>query len=426
MSLEGAVISRGNIGPTKQGGDGISALIGHGVAVAGKIALLEIKTLYELADAVALGLDAAYDTTNNIRVYRHISEFYRKPANKGKKLYIMLVNNAVASGSLTVPLATIVEDTAGIYAKKLILEGNGEIKNLAFMFNPAATYVGTSLNGLDTDVYNSIAKAQGLYEWADSVFMPCQILLEGYAFNGLASAAQDLRAITSLKAHKVSVVIGQDWDYAETQNAIGKKMADIGAALGSVAYAKVSQNIGDCEDPILNLTDATKSKWLTAGLSSHDKVKDRTDLSTLDTKGYIFGYTVPGLDGVRWNGDHVCGPIELDSEGNRSEASISDGRTMDKARRGLRAVLLPKVRTTQRIDAETGKLTRGTIEYFNGLGDTVFEDMKSAGECSGGKTNTDPDSNLSVQPRILNVGFSLVTEGQIDAIAGKINLKTSL
>ena len=425
MSLNGAVVNRGTVAAVKRSGDGISAMIGHGVAVSGKIALLEIKTLYELGDAVALGIDAAYDATNNVRWFRHIQQFYRF-APRGTKLYIMMVSNAVTSGALTVTMEAILTDATNTMAEKLIREGAGEIKQTTVLFNPAATYTNVSLNGMEADVFNSIAKAQALYDKMDALFMPCQFILEGVNFNGLASAAQNLLAITNLKAHKVSIVIGQDWTYAETQNAIGKKMADAGAALGCVAYARVSQNIGDCEDPVLDLTDATKGFFTVTGLSSHDKTKDRTDLNTLDQKGYVFCYNVPGLDGSRWNGDWVCAPAETDAEGNISEYSISLGRTMDKIRRGLRAVMLPKVRTTQRLDPTTGRLSPGTVEAFNALGDQVFQDMDAQGDISGGRTNTDPTSNLLVAPRILKVGFRAVPMGQIDEIQGKVNLNTTI
>src|SRR5688500_16265769 len=168
-------------------------------------ALATVATISDVADAEALDIDAAFDTTNNVRVYRHIKEFYRK-AGEGKKLYIMLVAQAVS-------MEDMVEDTGSVYAKKLIIEAAGEIRQLGVVINPTADYVSVLLDGLDSDVRNAIPKAQLLAEWARDSFRPCNILLEGREFNGTAAAAVDLRAIPDTPADHVSVIIGQDWDY---------------------------------------------------------------------------------------------------------------------------------------------------------------------------------------------------------------------
>lgn len=424
MSLEGAVISAGNpSGNVRPADRRVSALIGHGVAVVDKIALGEVKSIFSLKQAeVDLGLTAAYDTANKVAVWYNIKEFYRK-APKGTKLYLMLVDGTHAAGDLNVPFADIFEDVDEVYAKKLILEGAGEIYQLGGMMNPPTGYVGANLNGLDADVYAAIAQAQALFEWADERFMPLNIVLEGYGLNGTAAGAGELNELT---ANRVAVCVGQDYDYAATLDAIGQKHAAVGTALGSIAYAKVSQNIGDCEDTSLVISDA-RGNFATPGLSDHTKCKDRgDDLDTLDTKGYLFAYNMIGLNGARWNGDPVCAPAEEDAEGILSVASISDGRTLDEIRRRLRATMLPKVRTNQKLDPTTGKLSPGAVQYFNKLGDRVFEDMAAQNEISGGETQVNPDSNLSVQPRILEVGFSYVKIGQIDKIEGKVNIKTSL
>ena len=425
MSLEGAIISAGNpSGNVRPGDRRVSALIGHGVAVVDKIALGDVKIVYSLKDAETnLGLTAAYDAANKVQVWYSIKEFYRNPNNKGVKLYLMLVAGTHALGVLTVPLADIFEDVGEVYAKKLLLAGQGEIYQLGGMMNPPTGYVGALLNGLDADVYAAIGMAQSLWDWADAREMRCNIILEGYGFNGTAAAAAALNALTS---SRVTVCVGQDYDYAETLDVIGKKHAAVGTALGSVAYSKISQNIGDCEDTALVISD-TRGNFATPGLSDHTKCKDRfDDLVVLDGKGYLFAYNMIGLNGARWNGDPVCAAAVEDNEGILSVASISDGRTLDEVRRRLRARMLPKVRTNQKLDPVTGKLSPTTVQSFNKLGDQVFDDLAAANEISGGSTQVDPNSNLSVQPRILTVGFSYVKIGQIDEVQGKVNIKTSL
>lgn len=245
--------------------------------------------------------------------------------------------------------------------------------------------------------------------------------------SGTIAAAQDLRAIVNVKATKVSVITGQDYDFAHTLDAIGQKHAAVGNALGCVAHARINQNIGEVDELAgFNLTNAALSKWLTPGLSSHKKASEvEADWDVLDGKGYIFAQTYTGADGVRWNNDHTCTPIERDAEGKVNEYSISLGRTVDKAVRKLRAALLPKVKSVQPINPQTGKLPPGVVKYFAGLGDNELQDMQNAGEISSGKTIVDPDSNLLTPPRILKASYSVVPYGTIDEIQGTINLTVS-
>jgi hypothetical protein len=413
-SLDGASIKKGKFGANALAiGDGVSGLVAAAVA-ATNLALGTVKSIYNVVDAENLGINEAYDKDNNVNVYRHITEFYRL-AGEGVKLFILLVPQATT-------LVEICESANDTLAKKLITEGAGEIKQISLSVNP--TGVTTMLNGIPDDVYNAIPKAQLLYDWADAQFMPCQILLEGYDYGGDSATAADLRAIVGVAADKVSVVIGQDYDYAETKTDNAQKMADVGTALGTVAAAKVNQNIGDNEQ--FNLTDALRKIWVVSGLSNHITNKSQlSSLQTLEDKGYIFGVNYVGMAGVRWNGDHTCVEIIIDAEGNINDHSISYGRTHDKARRLLRAALLPKVKTSQPVDPKTGKLPIGVVKHFEKLGDTVLGDMETRNEISAGKSTVDPNSDLIIE-KLLKVTYKIVPYGHVNAIEGTSNLKNTL
>jgi hypothetical protein len=400
-----------------------SALIGHGVAAAG-IALKELKTYFSLVDAEADGITEG--SANNLAWY-HIKEFYRM-AGKGTKLYFMLVAATNVAGALDVDLGDMMTDANSEFAKKILTEGEGTIYQIGFFMAPAVGYVEAVLNAMDSHSYNAIALAQTLYAWADERNLACNIVVEGRNFSGTSGTAVDLRAIVGVKAHKVTLVVGQDYTYASAlAEALHKKHAAVGTYLGSVSYAAISQNVGEYEDTGLAINDTVN--FVTPGLSNNTKTKDRfDDLNSLDTKGYVFALTLPGVNGTRWSGDHTCTPIELDSDGNLSEYNISLGRVNDEIRRRLRARLLPKIKTRQRIDPATGKLDPKTVETFNSLGDEVFEDMASPkqGHISGGRTIVDPDSNLLVAPRILGVDYAWVPIGQIDEVKGSLKIKTSI
>lgn len=423
-SLKGVNIQRGTIGASvDQGADAITGLLATGVAVAADeangisgIALGQTVKLTRLTDAEAYGINESYDSTNLLSVYRHISEFYRMFPNG--TLYLMLY-----SGDMEAAFAEQ-------YAKKLIIDANGEIRILGIANTPAAA-TEEYLNGFPEDVFGSIQLGQHLYDWAFSTFRPCQIILEGRDFNAAnAASALDLRNITIsnqvLEAFKVSVCIAQDWKFADGLDAIRKKMADLGTMLGSIAKKAVNENIGEVEGG--NLVDTTNNKWLVAGLSNHQTIAGwDSQLEALDSKGYIFAISYTGIAGYYWNNDHTCTPIKKDKDGYFNEYTISYGRVHDKAVRDLRTCLLPKVKSTQPVDPDTGKLPQALVTYFERLADDdVFNAMAAEGLITAGKTTVDPESDLLISPRELKVSFVLVPTGQIDEIKGTINLKTSI
>lgn len=421
-SLKGVDIRRGTLGANVSGdNDSICGLLANGVAVEASgdvigIALGQTVELHSAKEALVYGLTEDYDTVNKVRVYRHISEFFRM-AGEGKTLYVMLY-----SGKPT--------DALGArYAKKLIADANGEIRCLAVAYSPAEE--GTAADGMDSDVLSAIVPAQQFYEWAYDSFRPCQIILEGRGMSAnTAAAIKNLRNLRDdnnniISAYKVSVCVGQDYNYAETLDAVGKKMADVGTMLGCLASKKVNENIGEVATG--NLTDVVKGCWTKAGLSNHKTIAEMDEeLEALDEKGYIFAISYAGYSGLYWNNDYTCTPVVRDEDGFFNEYMISYGRVHDKAVRDLRTKLLPKVKSTQPVDAKTGKLPKAIVTYFEKLGDEVFDSMAGKGLISEGKATVDENSDLLISPRVLKVSFVLVPTGQIDEIKGTINLKTSM
>lgn len=425
-SLKGVDIQRGTLGASVLGNkDAISGLLASGVAVSGNdlngilgIAVGQTVKLTSLKDAESYGITADYDATNKVRVWHHIEEFYRM-AGEGSTLYLMLYNGT--------PTNAMGEE----YAKKMIADAAGEIRLLAVAYNPEESYNPTAVNGLEEDIYAAIKPAQELYDWSYETFRPCQIILEGRGFSATTStAAADLRALKDdddnvIGAYKVSICIGQDYNYAQTQDTVGQKYADVGTMLGMLASKKVNENIGEVANG--NLMNVQKGKWTKAALSNHKSIADMdSQLQGLEDKGYVFAISYAGLDGVYFNNDHTCTPIIKDKEGYFNEYTISYGRVHDKAVRDLRTALLPRVKSSQPVDSKTGKLPMAIVKYFEAIGDEVFQTMKAEGLITEGKTKVDENSDLLISPRVLKVSFVVVPMGQIDEIRGTINLKTSI
>lgn len=408
-NLKGVDIQKGKIGANRLSDeDSVSGLVISSVAPTG-LELDTPTTVYNMRDVQELGITSDFDKDNSVNVYRHFSEFYRM-AGEGTTLHFMLLSRDTT-------MVAITEKNA----KKLLAHARGEIRQLAIAVNP--TEAPTLLNGMPSDVYNAIATAQALYNWSYENHMPCQILLEGYAYGGSAASTANLRDLDNdLQADKVSVVIGQDWLYADELDGERQKYADVGTALGVLSESKVQENIGD--NGQFNLTDATLNEWVEPGLSSHQTNTEVFEsLQTLEAKGYIFGVTYAGLAGVRWNNDHTATPIIVDADNSMNEHTIAYGRVTDKAVRELRRAYLPKVKTTRSVDPKTGKLSKGALIALEDVGDKIFEDMLSRGEITYGKTYINEDSDLLVE-RVLKVNYKIVPKGVIGEIKGTINLKT--
>lgn len=421
MAFKGVTFEQGKVGANVSGAAaGISGLIVSGVAVAGKLELAKHYTLNSVDDLEALGIDEAYDTANSVLVYHHVREFYRM-SGSGKELNLMVVAQEILPGDM-------LDDPTSTYARKLITSAEGRIRLLAVAFNPAADYEELVTDGFNADIRAAIPKAQALADWAFDTDRPLNVLLEGRAYSGNAATAISLKALevsegVALEAENVSVVIAQDYDFADTLWAAGKKYASVGLLLGTLAGININQSIGDVEP--LNLSDAAKGIFITGGLSSHTPVKDaEASLSTLGDKGYILAGLYTGQSGYRWDWAHVCAPEKIDSENRINLSTIEYGRTFNEACRNLRDALLPKIKSTQPVDPETGKLPIAIIRHFEALGDGVFGRMESAGLISAGQTRVDPDSDLLNGERVLKFAFAVVPTGTIREIVGIINLKS--
>lgn len=409
-NLNGVTIQKGKIGANRLNNNrAVSGLIIASPAVVG-LPFKQAVKIYSLFDADTYGINESLDGTGS-HVYRHVREFFRM-AGEGTELNLMLVPQ-------TESLLSIAEDVNDDMVKALLLNADYKIRQLAIAVNP--TIAPLIVDGLPSDLLQAITAAQAIAEFAFSQFMPLQIFLEGRSV-GSGAVVADLRD-PAIDAPKVTVVIGQDYLHAEQMAGEARNYADVGTALGTCAAAGINQNIGDNE--AFNITSATKSAWVSPGLSNHEEIKTVfQELQTFEDKGYVFGTTYAGLAGVRFNNDHVCAPIVVDAEGNINEHTIALGRVVDDAVRQLRTAYLPKIKKTYPVD-NAGKLPVGIRVSLESIGDQIFADMQRAGEISSGKTTINPDSDLLVAKELI-VSYSIIPTGSIGEINGTINLKNQL
>ena len=195
----------------------------------------------------------------------------------------------------------------------------------------------------------------------------------------------------------VSVIIGQDGAgvadelYRDAANAAKASVSALGDALGAVSKAKVHESIAWVESFPTNIA--------VAAFGDGKKLRDLDDevIKTLDNSRYIFLRTYDGLAGCFFNDNHTLDVPTSDY------AFINDVRTMDKAVRGVRTYLLPKLGRPMKVDADTGKLERTAVEHLITTGNKALEEMAKAGELSGYRFDIDPDQNILATSRVRGV-----------------------
>ena len=157
-------------------------------------------------------------------------------------------------------------------------------------------------------------------------------------------------SVAKIGRNGVSVIIAQDGAgvadalYRDAANENKASVSALGDLLGAVSKAKVHQSIAWVEEFPTNISvpafgDGTKYREL-----------DTATVEELDAARYIFCLTYAGLAGSFFNDNHTLDVATSDY------AYINDVRTMDKAVRGIRTYLLPKLGRPMKVDANTGKL----------------------------------------------------------------------
>lgn len=349
----------GQVGNTE---DGVAGLLATGIAAAG-IQLAEAKQIFSVADAEALGIDAAYDTTNTTNVHKSIKDFYTQ-AGSGKELWIMIV-------AKTTTMATMC-DTANDMLKKLLNAAGGRIRICGVTRVPDGAYTPVYADQLDPDVIAAAAKAHALANEFAAAFKPVRVILDGRDFQGNTGTLLDLKLSTY---NRVAVALFTDVS--------GSDNAAVGLVLGRLAAIPVQRNIGRVKDGDLGIAAAylTGQTTLieTLAAASQDQVHD---------KGYVFVRKYAAKDGYFFNDD----PTAVGSSDDFN--SVARGRVIDKA-----IVITNQVYTEELLDDldvdENGRIDAGVIKnYQSSIKRELDAQMTSEDEVSAVRVVIDPTQNV--------------------------------
>lgn len=340
------------------------------------LAFLTAKQIFGTADLVALGINAAYDTSALTNVYKQITDFYAQ-AGEGKELWIMIVVN-------TTLMTTVLDIASTTMAFALINAANGRIKVLGVSRKPAAAYTPTYTGQLDVDVTNAMLKAQALADSFATVYKPFRVLIDGRDFQGTLGSLSNLRTNAY---NRVAVVLGAD--------TVSTKEAMVGRALGRFAKVPVQRNIGRVKDGDIGVSTAFFN-----GTTLLTDIKDIA-ISTLDSVndfGYIFPRKHSGLTGYHFNDDPTASPLTDDF------AFVGRGRVIDKSIVIAYTTYVTELNDDLDVDA-TGKITAGVAKFYQAKIETALRNAFFGGifgaEVSNVKVVVDPNQNIIATSKIV-------------------------
>ena len=358
------VITKGQNGlgrkaPSK---DMVSAIMFGGVLATGLALNTTSSKLSRKEDAENLGINEAYDTTNKVLVYHHISEFFKR--NPNGELYIRIT----AQGTSMTDMC----DKTKTHLKTLLQDVGGDVRQAGVVLNPLASYTATLAGGLDADVLGAIPKAQALAEGELDLKRPLQIVLEGRSFNGPVGPATDLR---SLNAENVHVTIMADNSIAGSQT-IHSGYAALGVTLGTISSAEVNESIGWTNK--FDLIDRENGLYLDPYLSSGAKASTvEADYQALTDKGFIFARNYVGQSGTYFDAFPTCKNITSDYAWGQEQ------RVIQKAIRLTYDALFPMINSPIKIDSTTGAMDVGTAKTFEQEAESGLNVMVSQSQVSG-------------------------------------------
>jgi hypothetical protein len=391
----------GGLGRRTESQDAISALVCNGVAVVGGVQLETAYLLSGVDDAHTLKINAAYDVTNKILVYEHISEFFRMNPNGSLFLYVV-------AQSETFP--ELVSD----HAKELLRLAEGKIKRVGVAWNPVIDpEVGAPIFEPDPDTsapsaqMQAIAAAQVLYASEFAAHRPTFFIIEGKNYT-LGATPYNIRG---MNAEGVMVVIGQSLATANL-DATFSSYAAVGTALGARSVAAV--NVKHSWVDRFNCYGGS----LTAAGINGEKLEEIPEawLDAADNAGAQFFRTHTGIPGYYFN--HTATATATTSD----YAFAENVETMNKASRLVRAALLPYLESPQKIDPKTGKLSPEVVKQFEMAGKRGLEEMLRNDEVSGIDVYVDPDQDL-LSTSQLEVEFEIVPTGSASKIIAKLGFK---
>lgn len=421
----------GQLDGTKVERDNIKGLIFGGVST-GSYTLGQVKRLTKLSDAEALGLNAAYDSTNLVLVHQQIKEFFRLAPDG--VLYIVGLAKATAQATMiSTVYQTLIKGTV-----------NAErISTVALKRNPATAYSGTAVN----NIWNEITAAITAWQVASAAleaegYFPGGVILDGSWMGTDYVSQEDLRANNG--GEGILCAICQDPNVATLLTEYNR-MADVATVLGLMAARKACESLAapKLEKPnkkwrggIMSLTDTTFGRWVTARLTNQELTTaiSTAQIADLVLKGYTFVAPYGNYKGMFGAGGGTAKELASDY------SWIERYEVAQKAKHFAYQFLVPYMNTT--IELKAGHLTEEAVAFFEGeLTNAVLGVLLKEGNISEyvgvdgagvflpndynfiTGAHDSGDSGLDVDPETLVIQIAVPIKGILRNITLKVGLK---
>lgn len=361
MSFEGVKFNKGQGGLNRSNAstDAVMALVAFSPEAANPAYNKAIRAI-QASDLDDAGFDESYDANNAVLIRHHAEEFFAYAPNG--TLYVIPTDKA---------------DAATFFASdeaKALFREHTDVKRIGFVYNAEVVDLDLTAEANAAQVF--VDALAGDHILVDGIYLEAR---------GIGVAAINLR---ELAAPNVSAVIAQDPAIA-SMDAAYAKYAAVGAVLGMRAARKVSENLGSVDvlvkplesrgDISFPLTRETTGRWVKSALSDGTAVSSLTkaEKKQLTDYGYIYAGSFAGFSGYYFNGEPTC--VELASDYSSGE----NNGVWNKAARGIRAALLPKVRGWFKRNVETGALSSTVLANLESLAEKPLQEMMINEECSG-------------------------------------------
>ena len=305
------------------------------------------------ASSTVLGVASWIDT-----LHYHISEYFRIQA-KGE-MYVGLYEEEAST--YTFAALTLMQNYA-----------SGAIKQMA-VFEKNVVFAAAQCAALQ-----AIATAN------EAVYKPMQIMLNAeISATGSVATLVDLSTQT---APNVSVCIAQDGANAGyyIYKATGKSVGSIGAMLGAVSFAVVSESIAW----VGKFNMALGAELDTIAFSNGQLYSALADsqFESLNNYSYTFLRKLTGIAGSYWSDSKTTVTPTSDY------STIENNRVYQKITRVVRANMLPALSSPLKVNAD-GTLTNATIGYFETLANNPLVQMEADNELSAHKIIINPAQDV--------------------------------
>lgn len=248
----------------------------------------------------------------------------------------------------------------------------------------------------------NITTIQSVVEALAAVHKPIDTVIYAADISGTANVSS-LTDLGILTAPNVCTSIGQDGSGLgfNLWKAYGKSITTLGAQLGAISLAKVSEDIAW----VAKFQMSNGIELDTLAFANGQVYTDIADslLDTLNTYRYIFLRKFVGNSGSYFNDSHTCVSVSSDY------AYIENNRTINKAIRGMYVSLLPEIASPLQLNSD-GTLSDITIAHLESVALPNLDQMVRDGDLSGRAVYINPIQDVLATSKVV-VTAELLAKG---------------